>query len=276
MKKIINSFRLAACAKFHKHSVLAMSVAMAGAMLAMTPARAGPPPGLVLSELSDSALGLMRGKFLTAGQVMYFGVEIVTKWQTASGQKISAAGNLEINLAGNTPQVSFKPTITVEQKATTSVAGNHGTTLVSGGGGLQNVNGVVQNIQVAGASNGVTNTIGLNIKNSPAQPGLQTLPGSPLNASTTTANGSTASVSLGANGLNVAVAVPDQGQAVQRIRTTGMHGGQVLQSVQLGGNSNQIQNMINLNVQMNSGAGLASHAGNVLQALKMMPQGSVF
>lgn len=276
MKNWISSFRPAACGKCCAQSVLAMSVVMAGAMLVMTPARAGPSLGTAIFEIADSELRLMRGKFLMAGQVTYFGVEMVTQWLTASGQAISASGNLEVSLAGNTPQVAFKPTIAVEQKAAASATGNLGTTMVSGGGGLQNVNGVVQNIQVAGVSNGVTNTVGLNIKASSAPPAVQAQPGNPLNASATTADGSTANVSLGAGGLNVAVMVPGQGQAIQRIRSTGDHGGQVLQSVQLGGNINQIHNMINLNVQMNSGSGLTSAAGNVLQALKMMPQSSGF
>ena len=283
MKKNSNSLMLDVRDRCFKHSLLAVSMALGGAMLGMSPAHAGPSPAMAIFEISDAELGHMRGKFLAAaGQVMHFGVEMVTQWQAASGQTISASGKLDINLAGHTPQVSFRPTITVEQRAPTGVAGNQGTTFVSGGDGLQNVNGVVQNIQVAGVSNGVTNTIGLNVKASSAEPGMQTLSENPLSESITTANGSTASVSLGANGLNVAVVVPDQGQALQRIRSTGstgstgMHGGQVLQSVQLGGNVNQIHNMINLHVQMNSGSGLASRAGNVLQALRMMPRASVF
>lgn len=261
-----------------QRSTLVMTIA--ATMLAMSPARAGLPPGMDVFDhadvISDAALGHMRGRFVAAGQVMHFGVEMVTQWLTASGQTIIASGNLQVNLAGSAPQVGFKPTITVQQNAATGGANNQGTTSVSGGDGLQNVNGVVQNIQVAGISNGVTNSIGINVKASSAQPDMQPLSASSLNASTTTANGSVATVSLGSNGMNVAVMVPDQGRAIQQIRNVGMNGGQVLQSVQLGGNINQIQNRINISVQMNAGFGLASHAGNLLQAMRMIPQHSSF
>lgn len=258
----------------------ALVAALAGTLATLPLARAALPPDLNVfdhaSEIPDGELGHMRGKFVAAGQVMYFGVEMVTRWLASSGQAITASGMLQINLAGNTPQVSFVPTITVEQKAAMGSTASQGTAVATGGGGLQDVTGVVQNIQVAGASNGVTNTIGINVQNASAPPALQSPSQGALSASTTTASGSVASVGLGGNGMSVAVAVPDQGRALQQIRQVGMGGGQVLQSVQLGGDVNQIQNRINLNVQMNSASGPASPAGNQLLGMKLMPQGGTF
>ncbi|MDP1885957.1 hypothetical protein [Polaromonas sp.] len=258
----------------------ALVAALAGALATLPLARAALPPDLNVFDhatvIADDELGHMRGKFVAAGQVMYFGVEMVTQWLASSGQAITASGVLQINLSGNTPQVSFVPTITVEQKAAMGGAASQGSAVAGGGGGLQDVTGVVQNIQVAGTSNGITNTIGINVQNASGQPAPQPQSTGLLSASTTTASGSVASVGLGSNGMNVAVAVPDQGRAMQQIRQVGMGGGQVLQSVQLGGDVNQIHNRINLNVQMNSASGPASPAGNQLLGMKLMPQSGAF
>ncbi|MDO8373727.1 MAG: hypothetical protein Q7T39_17540 [Polaromonas sp.] len=267
----------AGCRSWQQRTLVA---ALAGALVTLPLARAALPPDLNVFDhaavVPDDELGHMRGKFVAAGQVMYFGVEMVTRWLASSGQSITASGVLQISLAGNAPLVSFVPTITVEQKAAMGGSASQGSAVAGGGGGLQDVTGVVQNIQVAGTSNGITNTIGINVQNTSGQSAQQPLSTGPLSASTTTASGSVASVGLGSNGMNVAVAVPDQGRAMQQIRQVGMGGGQVLQSVQLGGDVNQIQNRINLNVQMNSASGPASPSGNQLLGMKLMPQSGAF
>ena len=258
----------------------ALVTALAGTLATLPLARAALPPDLNVFDhatvIADDELGHMRGKFVAAGQVMYFGVEMVTQWLASSGPAITPSGVLQISLAGNTPQVSFVPTITVEQKAAMGGAAGQGSAVAAGGGGLQDVTGVVQNIQVAGTSNGITNTIGINVQNTSGQPAAQAPSTGPLSASTTTASGSVASVGLGSNGMSVAVAVPDQGRAMQQIRQVSMGGGQVLQSVQIGGDVNQIHNRINLNVQMNSASGPASPAGNQLLGMKLMPPSGAF
>lgn len=269
--------RAASC---NRHRQRALAAVLAAAVSALPLARAAMPPDTHVFDhaavVPDAELADMRGKFVAAGQVMYFGVEMVTQWLSASGQAITASGILQVSLAGDAPQIRFTPHITVEQRAATAGPAGGSFAAAGGAGGLQDVQGVVQNIQVAGASNGITNTIGINVNASPAAPEVQPAPGGSLTASTTTAGGSVATVGLGADGMKVAVMVPDQGRAVQQIHRTGMVGGQVLQSVQLGGDVNQIQNRINLNVQMNPGAGPASQAGNMLLGLKMIPQRGTF
>lgn len=276
-----NREKASLCGHWHKRSMMAM--ALSGAMLAMSPAKAGLPPDMSVfdqaTEIPDSDLGHMRGKFVASGQIMYFGVEMVTQWQAANGEMIAASANLNVNLANNTPQVSFQPTITVEQNGVASNGAAHGTAVATGGGGLENVSGVVQSIQAAGTFNGVNNSIGMNVEILPGQGGgqLPSLPGGPLSASVTTPSGTMATVDLASTGMRVAVAVPDQGQAIQQIRSLGMGGGQVMQSVQLGGDLNQIHNMINLNVQMNAlSSDLAARSANVLSGLKMLPQPGLF
>lgn len=258
----------------------ALAAVLAATVSTLPLARAAMPPDMHVFDhaavIPDAELGHMRGKFVTAGQVMYFGVEMVTQWLSASGQAITASGLLQVSLAGDAPQARFTPHITVEQRATAASPAGGSLTAAGGAGGLQDVQGVVQNIQVAGTSNGITNTIGINVNASSVAPEMQPASAGSLTASTTTAGGSVATVGLGADGMKVAVTVPDQGRTVQQIHRSSMVGGQVLQSVQLGGDVNQIQNRINLNVQMNPGAGAASQTANMLLGMKMIPQRGIF
>lgn len=275
--------KLSTSSKLRRWSRKPLAMALIGALSMTATANAGLPPDLGVfdqaEELPDAALGHMRGKFVSSGQVMYFGVEMVTRWQTAAGEVIRAGAEFGVNFAGHTPRVEFRPTITAEHNGTPSLQTAQGNSMASGAGGLDNVSGVVQNIQVAGTSNGVGNTIGMNVEmlSSPSTaPASAPAANGPETQSVQTASGTTATVSMAGNGIGVAVTVPDQGRAVQQIRNVAQGGGQVLQSVQLGGNLNQIHNLINLNVKMDATNGLSSHSAQVLSGLRMLPQSGTF
>jgi len=226
-------------------------------------------------ELSDETLSDMRGKFISSGEMRYFGVEMVTHWQTSTGELVIATANLGVDFTGSEPQIGFVPTITVQQNegATATPSSTQNDSVATGGAGLDNVTGVVQNIQVAGVSNGVTNTIGLTVESSstPTANNLPPVSGS-QSLSETTPNGTIASVGLSNNQIGVAVIVPDQGHAAQQIRSTAT-GGQVQQSVQIGGNLNQIGNRINLNVQMKSLPSNVSSGivNSVFSSMRLLP-----
>jgi len=224
-------------------------------------------------ELSDETLSDMRGKFISASQVGYFGVEMVTHWQTSTGEIVIATANLGVNFTGSEPQIGFVPSITVQQNGGgASSTSTQNTSVATGGAGLDNVTGVVQNIQVAGVSNGITNTIGLMVESSstPTTSDLPSISG-PQSLSETTPNGTTASVGLSNNQMGVAITVPDQGRAIQHIQST-TTGGQIQQSVQVGGNLNQIGNRINLNVELNPLPSIASSGAinSVLSSMRLL------
>lgn len=233
-----------------------------------------------LTELSDETLMHMRGKFISAGEMRYFGVEMVTYWQASTGELIVASANLGVDFTSSNPQIGFIPTIIVQQNnATTSTSpAAQNNSVVSGGDGLDDVTGVVQNIQVAGVSNGVTNTIGLTIEAS-STPTPSNLPSvsESQSLSEVTPNGTTVNVDLSNNQMGVAVTVPNQGLAMQHIRSTAT-GGQVQQSAQVGGNLNQIRNLINLNIATDPlRAKLSSGAINsVLSSIRLLaPTGNL-
>lgn len=199
-------------------------------------------------EVSDEVLGETRGKFVSGGQVMSFGVQMITEWVTSSGEVINASGTLAISMGQGQPKVSFAPVINVHQVQAQTVNDAQGSNVVSGSQGLDNVTGVVQSIQVAGNGNGIGNAIGVSVKRYQGGTNGSTNH-NPGNLNVTTPSGNLASVALANNGLSVSVDVIDQGQAQQAIRSISQGNGQVMQSVRLGGSLNQIRNMINLDIQ---------------------------
>lgn len=260
-----------------------LSLVLAG-ILAFSPmARAALPQGLEvfngMQEVSDSDLGHMRGKFASNDKVMYFGIEMVSQWQTAAGNLVTAGANLAIDFKGNggsTPTVQYVPTVTIVQQGQGAPAPLNGNTnVVSGGAGLANVSGVSQSIQVAGQSNDIKNGIDMQVDiSSAAQSGTiaGAMQGQAGALSSTGDDGTVATVTLADNSIGVSVVVPGQGQVLQQIRNQGM-----FQSARIGGDLNQIHNSITMHIGLNSAAGNGfGSAYAALQGLKSMPQNGMF
>lgn len=229
-------------------------------------------------ELSDEFLGQTRGKFVSAGQIMNFGVKMVTEWVTSSGEVINAAGNLTIDMSSGRPQAHFEPVISVQHiQPLNNNNASSSNNVVNSGQGLGNVTGVVQSIQVAGNTNGIGNAIGISVKrfnnNTPHVSNNPTA----SNLHVTTASGNNANVSLANNGISVGINVVDQGQASQAIRSVSQGSGQVLQSVSLSGNLNQIRNMISLDIHTrNNTAGFGVNRMQVLSSLREIRNATPF
>lgn len=229
-----------------------------------------------MQEISDSDLGHMRGKFASNNQVMYFGVEMVSQWQTAVGELITAGANLNIDLSdGATPTVQYMPTVTIVQQGQgVSAPVNGNTNDVSGGEGLSNVNGVSQSIQVAGQSNSIINGVDMqvNISSGPGGSLVGASQGQLGAVSATGNDGTVATVTLANNSLGVSVNVPGQGQILQQIRNQGM-----FQSARIGGDLNSIHNKITMHIGLNAATGANSvGAYSALQSLKGLHQAGLF
>lgn len=228
-------------------------------------------------ELSDEVLGETRGKFVSAGQIMTFGVKMVTEWITSTGETINASGTLAVSMISGQPTVSFEPVISVHQTQPVGQPTSQGNNFVSGGQGLENITGVVQSIQVAGNTNGIGNSIGISVKRYNESGGAPPAGNSASNLNVTTPSGNTAAVALANNGLSVNVNVVDQGQAQQAIRSISQGSGQVLQSVRLGGDLNQIRNLINLDIQTrNNAVSSSANTQQILSSLRQLSQTTPF
>ncbi|MDP3745076.1 MAG: hypothetical protein Q8Q76_12175 [Methylotenera sp.] len=260
-----------------------LALALAGIIAFSPMANAALPPDVDIfnnmQEVSDSDLGHMRGKFASNNQVMYFGIEMVSQWQTPTGNLVTAGANLNIDFQGNgsTPTVQYVPTVTiVSQGQDAASAQNGGTNSVSGGAGLANVSGVSQSIQVAGQSNSINNGIDMQVDiSSSAQAGGSVSSAVQGHAGSVSANGNdgtVATVTLSNNSIGVSVVVPGQGDVLQQIRNQGM-----FQAARIGGDLNQIHNNITMHIGLNSASGVGSAgAFAALQGLKILPQNGLF
>lgn len=246
-------------------------VALGGSLLLM------PQVGFsaLFAEASDAELAGMRGRYAPGGnQIVYFGVEMATRWQTADGRSVDARVNLSVDS-------NLKPTITIvnlDQTGDAAAAQSGANSVAISSGGVDGVHGVAQSIQIGGDGNAVRNDVGMNVTVSSggdASAGggngmqLQTAGSQTISNS----NGSITTVSLDKDGLKLAVDVPGQGQVLQQLRT----GKGVFQGAMVGGDMNRIHNAININATLRSAAGLnGQNMQAALDSLKGVRQTGMF
>lgn len=261
-----------------------------GLSVSMSPVLAAFPDMAVFhgaEVVPDENLAEMRGRFVTAAGVQFFGLQLYSVWQTGDGQVMSSAVSLGVNFAGagqsnasarahffrETPDTLPDPgelQILPEADQTQFSAPT-----TAGAGGLETVSGVVQSVQLGGNSNDANNRIQIDVL--PTGAGVSSLVpngplGDPIEISETyvaTANdGIVQSVIVDDNGIGVAVNVPTQGTVLQRI--TGADFNQIAQHVRLTGNLNSISNQMQIVFGV-SGINPATRA-NLLSALQAINQ----
>lgn len=211
-----------------------------------------------INPLSDPQLAEMRGKYLPPNQngVLYFGVQMVSRWQTPTGE-MSASLTLGINRASGQPVMTIEPTVTIVGSPSQPGGGSYSVA----GGNPDGSHGVRQQIQVAGNNNLATNGLTVSIQH------YDPSSGSGGTSGTTTAH-------LSQNGINVAAGTMGNGQAGVTISLGGATvqqviggGSNALQMIQLTGNQQQVQNQMNLIVGTSGPSGLSSV--NLLQQAGM-------
>ena len=194
---------------------------------------------LMANEVSDDDLAGMRGRYIAPNQILSFGVQMSTTWQTPGGGIVSTV-TFQVN-----PQ--FQPTITVETRpqAASTPQPQAGATSPSSSvvtaGGIGNVAGVTQTIQTAGNSNDAANNIQLNLTSSPqAAPananGNTIVITGPGRYAQTQGNTKT-TVVLDNNGLALNLSMPGGGSALQQVGSQGLR-----QSVQIISDLNMVRN----------------------------------
>lgn len=135
--------------------------------------------GSGIHEVADPELADMRGRYIAGDNtVLWFGVEMISSWQTNNGQTLQSAMTLGLNFSKNPnqPQVTFVPTVTIttlNNAPATPIASNVSRNVQSGG--LANVGGLVQGVQIAGDHNAAGNVTGLSIQNNGSAPASGTL-----------------------------------------------------------------------------------------------------
>ncbi len=242
---------------------IVMYAGLALALATVFPAHgsgAGGTPGKGLQEIPDPELNLMRGRYTVGGNtVAWFGVTMISTWQTTAGQQLQGALALGMDFAkGNVPRISFTPSVSITA-ADAPLPETGGRSI--DGSGLQNVAGLVQSVQVAGDGNRASNALQLNVRDGGASPG-----GADASAGQAAlqVDGAGATASFDGNAAKVLLQVDGQGAVEQWLRS-----GSVGQSIALTGDGQQAGNRLQIDLVRQTLTGNAPLAQNVAQAITL-------
>ncbi|MCU1326998.1 MAG: hypothetical protein JWN34_2368 [Bryobacterales bacterium] len=241
----------------------------AGTMLALWPAVSfGLSPDVSTfdnaREVADVELGTMRGRFVAGGAIVQFGIQMITTWQTQTGEALRAGAELRItNLGSGTPAIAFIPVLSITEplRGSASPAArdplqsqNGSINSVSTGSVLSSASGVVQVIQVAGDHNSVNQSAAIETSSAPlgeaANRGV-TL-SAPARQSIASPTGAVVSVALEPKSMTLEASVPGQGTVLQQIRGAGLPGATapgLVQQTRLMGDLHTVNNSVLLRIQ---------------------------
>lgn len=234
------------------------------------------------TEVGDSELATLRGRFVTGGQIAYFGVEMQSQWQMQNGQMLTTQFILDVDLVDDkstSPGSKFHPTVTFYASLDAPDTQSHGVLNPTNGpapsqssGGLENVSGFVQGIQLAGDRNRVNNDLQVSVsEDRQARSAARSGYGVVLNPSSTTVlsggDGITAAAILENNTIGLALEVAGQGTSIQKISGGSINN--LMQLVNISGSHNSINNLTRLNIQAPKSRGAAgSTLGSALQQIR--------
>lgn len=215
-------------------------------------------------EVDDGELAEMRGKFVSPGQITYFGVEMQTQWQTGSGEVLSAGMKMDMNFSpdGNAPPaVTLVPTVSIVTNAgeepDTIIPGPSGPPdTVIASKGITNVSGVVQSAQAGGNENRINNSIAMDITISSGpvteNSAPQAIELASVSAQESTDSGSVALAGADQDGVQVYTYVPNQGEILQRIGSNSAGDGNIVQSARLVGDQHRVINTMTISAGFNA------------------------
>jgi hypothetical protein len=222
-----------------------------------------------LEEIPDAELGSMRGRYTVgADTVAWFGVKMISTWQTGSGQLVQGTLALDMDFSSGkpTPTISFQPSVSItrtDAPLPLPAAGNPLRSIDSRG--LANVSGVVQSVQVAGDGNQASNVTRLTVHDGDgALPGSSTATGSASGVASAYGDGASAVASFDGQSANVLLTIEGQGAVQQWIRN-----GSVGQSVQLTADDQWISNRLEIDLVRQTTAASIQLAQNVAQAINL-------
>ncbi|WP_255516429.1 hypothetical protein [Luteimonas suaedae] len=243
---------------------LALPAALcAGLPMASALAQAGgevarPAPGL--TEIPEAELGLMRGRYTVGNDaVLWFGVSMVSTWQTAAGQTLQGQLDFGFDFSRGTPTVSYRPSVTI-------TAGDAPMPVAQGqrsvdSAGLANVSGMVQSVQVAGDGNTAGNLTSLTVRDGEAPAPAGASAGGHANAAM---GGLTASAGFDGGDARILLQVDGHGAAEQWIRA-----GSLGQSIRLGSDGHAVSNQLHLELVRQAVPANAALDQGVAQAISL-------
>lgn len=223
-------------------------------------------PGKGLHDITDPELNTLRGRYTVGSNaVVWFGVQMISTWQTSNGQNLQGTLAVAMNFNGHQPQpqVSFQPSVSITRADVAIPMPAAPTARSIDSSGLANVGGVVQSVQVAGDSNLANNVVRLNVRDGNTAPSGTRGPSSPGSLATRLDD---ASASAGFDGRNASVQldVNGLGTVQQWIRD-----GSLGQSVRLAADNQAVSNLMEIDLVRQSLASNAQLTQNVAQAISL-------
>ncbi|MES2819964.1 MAG: hypothetical protein V4812_13365 [Pseudomonadota bacterium] len=124
-------------------------IALLLASLSMLQGAALAQDRFVSIELSDAELAQLRGRYTLPDRIISFGLTMSSSWQDSAGQVIGASLALQLGHAQVQPLLSVTP---IDQAGTGTRAATS-TGSITGGAGLQSIQGLTQSLRTAGDFN---------------------------------------------------------------------------------------------------------------------------
>lgn len=234
-----------------------------GALLCAAPALAEEAPAPAargLTEIPDPELGLMRGRFIAGdNKVLWFGVSMVSSWQTSSGQMLQGRLDIGFDFSDGQPVLSFSPNVVLTDEHAPMPVPSGQRSVDSAG--LANVSGLVQGVQVAGDGNAASNVTSLTLRDGEAPP-ITRNGGTAQGTLSQSVGAASATVQFDGNRAGVLLEVQDHGAAEQWIRS-----GSMGQSIRLASDGQSVSNQLHLDMVRQSLPATAMLNQNVAQAL---------
>ncbi len=211
--------------------------------------------------LSARALSGLRGRYVGSDGVVYFGLQMVSRWTQADGSSLAVGTTLGLGLdSGGRPQLAVNSFST--KTAGTGEPAPQGTGTIQGNP-IAGVSGVGQGIQTTGNDNVIKNSAVINV--GPAGPGYEMGGAAVGSANIAVANGAARGrVAFNGDSVIVAVNVPGQGLIQQTLGTQGLG-----QSAQVLSSANNVLNQMTLSVGFaRPGVFSAAQIGAILGTMK--------
>ena len=220
-----------------------------------------------LQEISDDELGTMRGRYTVGdSQVAWFGVKMISTWQTASGQTLEGTLTVAMDFThGNRPSVTFTPTVSITRAdAPEPTPAASGPDRHVDGSGLANVGGLLQSVQVAGDGNLASNVTRLTVRNGDGATAATTAGNGGTSVASAYGDGSSAVASFDGTSANVLLTIDGQGAVAQWIRD-----GSIGQTIQLVADNQWASNRMEIELVRQSMATNIQLAQNVAQSIAL-------
>ncbi len=121
--------------------------------------------GLFFTELSETELSEIRGMYVSRSKVQYFGLSMTTQWGTPALMPHNVGMSIAIRADGDTPQLEISRTGTLGKEVNSNLIKTENVNPA-----LEQIEGVVQSVEVAGVDNSIHNKISLNVIEREAAP----------------------------------------------------------------------------------------------------------